>query len=375
MLKVVEFIKNNIDWEEKLSKDPYNIKIKRDNGFIILNYNQISSDFYNPIVKECRGIILEDGTYNPVCVPFFKFGNYGEGYADKIDWKTARVQEKVDGSLIKLWWYKDKWYVSTNSMIDAKKAYINNNKSPYKNFHELFEEGFKRYRNILNELDRDCTYMFELISPYNKIVVPYENIDIVHIGTRNNITLEELDIDIGIPKPKEYKFNSLEDCIEMSKKLPYDNEGYVVVDSKWRRVKIKSPAYVSVHRLINNELTDERVLDLIKENEHEEFLVYFPEYKERFNSIERRYTQYIDNVRKTLDEADTVKSSVSTRKEYASWALKQICPSILFMYYDNKISKDIKSIKEYFGGIPTRKLLKFIEEEVMALNVVDRLAK
>lgn len=375
MLKVVEFIKNNIDWEEKLSKDPYNIKIKRDNGFIILNYNQISSDFYNPIVKECRGIILEDGTYNPVCVPFFKFGNYGEGYADKIDWKTARVQEKVDGSLIKLWWYKDKWYVSTNSMIDAKKAYINNNKSPYKNFHELFEEGFKRYRNILNELDRDCTYMFELISPYNKIVVPYENIDIVHIGTRNNITLEELDIDIGIPKPKEYKFNSLEDCIEMSKKLPYDNEGYVVVDSKWRRVKIKSPAYVSVHRLINNELTDEGVLDLIKENEHEEFLVYFPEYKERFNSIERRYTQYIDNVRKTLDEADTVKSSISTRKEYASWALKQICPSILFMYYDNKISKDIKSIKEYFGGIPTRKLLKFIEEEVMALNVVDRLAK
>ena len=375
MLKVVEFIKNNIDWEEKLSKDPYNIKIKRDNGFIILNYNQISSDFYNPIVKECRGIILEDGTYNPVCVPFFKFGNYGEGYADKIDWKTARVQEKVDGSLIKLWWYKDKWYVSTNSMIDAKKAYINNNKSPYKNFYELFEEGFKRYRNILNELDRDCTYMFELISPYNKIVVPYENIDIVHIGTRNNITLEELDIDIGIPKPKEYKFNSLEDCIEMSKKLPYDNEGYVVVDSKWRRVKIKSPAYVSVHRLINNELTDEGVLDLIKENEHEEFLVYFPEYKERFNSIERRYTQYIDNVRKTLDEADTVKSSVSTRKEYASWALKQICPSILFMYYDNKISKDIKSIKEYFGGIPTRKLLKFIEEEVMALNVVDRLAK
>ena len=134
--------------------------------------------------------------------------------------------------------------------------------------------------------------MFELISPYNKIVVPYENIDIVHIGTRNNITLEELDIDIGIPKPKEYKFNSLEDCIEMSKKLPYDNEGYVVVDSKWRRVKIKSPAYVSVHRLVNNELTDEGVLDLIKENEQRVFSIFSSikkgsQYREKVYSIYR----------------------------------------------------------------------------------------
>ena len=63
MLKLVEFIKNNADWEAKLQDKPYCITIKRKDNFIIFNYNQIESDFYNPIVKECRGIILEDVTF------------------------------------------------------------------------------------------------------------------------------------------------------------------------------------------------------------------------------------------------------------------------------------------------------------------------
>ena len=93
-MKLIEFIKNNIDWEQKLQDKPYCITIKRKDNFIIFNYNQIESDFYNPIVKECRGVILEDKTFKPVCVPFYKFGNYGEGYADTIDWSAARVQKK-----------------------------------------------------------------------------------------------------------------------------------------------------------------------------------------------------------------------------------------------------------------------------------------
>ena len=62
-LKLLDFIKNNSNWEELLQQEPYCLKIKRDNNYIIFNYNQIMSDFSNPIVKEARGIILEDKTY------------------------------------------------------------------------------------------------------------------------------------------------------------------------------------------------------------------------------------------------------------------------------------------------------------------------
>ena len=83
-LKVIDFIKKNENWREILAGEPYFLKIVEDEGYILLKYNQLSSDFNNEIVRECRGLIL-DVDYNPVCVPFFKFGNYGESYCPEID--------------------------------------------------------------------------------------------------------------------------------------------------------------------------------------------------------------------------------------------------------------------------------------------------
>ena len=41
--------------------------------------------------------------------------------------------------------------------------------------------------------------------------------------------------------PKEYNFHSAQDVINAAKELPWDEEGYVVVDADFNRVKIKSP--------------------------------------------------------------------------------------------------------------------------------------
>lgn len=99
---LVDFIRDNpSDWRAKLEAKPYCVTIKDNGIYTIFNYSQIDSDFYNPLVKACRGIILKNANTDPVvvCFPFTKFGNYGEGYADKIDWSSAKVQEKVDGCL------------------------------------------------------------------------------------------------------------------------------------------------------------------------------------------------------------------------------------------------------------------------------------
>ena len=92
------------DWEERLKRD-YDLRIKRDGEYAVFNY-EINADFYDPIVQEARGIILDTERYEVVCWPFRKFGNYSEGYADRIDWSSARVLEKIDGSIIKLWYDK-----------------------------------------------------------------------------------------------------------------------------------------------------------------------------------------------------------------------------------------------------------------------------
>ena len=282
MLKLIEYIKSNPNWESDIQKKPYCVEVKKEDGVILLKYNQIESDFLNEMVRECRGIILSD-TFIPVCVPFFKFGNYGESYCPEIDWGSARVQEKIDGSLIKVWYYNGKWRVSTNGTIDAYKAEIKTLicENKYKTFGELFDEAKKNSNLDFDKLDESNTYMFELVSPYNKIIVPYSETKLYHIGTRNRWTFEEIDEDIGVEKPKEFDLHSIEDCIKATKLMPFSEEGYVVVDKNWNRIKIKSPAYVTAHHLKGNgELNFISLIELLRTNETEEFLTYFPEYKE-----------------------------------------------------------------------------------------------
>lgn len=97
-MELIKFINQHDNWKELLQEAPYFLDIKEEDGFTLLKYNQINSDFSQDIVKQCRGIIL-DSNHKIVCWPFSKFFNWGESNADEIDWSSARVQEKIDGCL------------------------------------------------------------------------------------------------------------------------------------------------------------------------------------------------------------------------------------------------------------------------------------
>lgn len=358
-LKLLEFISNNKDWEELLSIKPYFIKITRYDNFIIFKYNQIESDFNLEIVRECRGIIL-DSKFIPVCVPFFKFGNLGESYCPKLDFSKCRVQEKIDGSIIKVWNYKGQWKISTNGTIDAVNATLSCNiDNSILNFYNLFNVARFNQSLILDSLNKQYTYMFELVGPYNRCVIPYQENKIYHIGTRDNITLEELNIDIGIQKPKEYSFDSIEDCVEMTKTMTFMEEGYVVVDEKFNRVKIKSPAYVAAHHLYNNGVvTKERILELIRINEEVEFLIYYPEYTTHFNKIKEdidKFIAYYDNIYYDLQN----NFFFGSKKEFANYIIKSYkCTAILFALYDKKY----KNTKEWLNAQSNEKIINYIGE-------------
>lgn len=360
MLKVIDFIKEHENWRTILTEKPYCLSIKDEDEFTLLKYNQIESDFNNEIVRECRGLII-DNNIKPVCVPFFKFGNYGEGYTPEIDWESVSVQEKVDGSLIKVWNYNDSWRVSTNGTINAYHCDIGQVDAlkincPFKTFGELFDRALSNSGLELNTLNKNYTYMFELVSPYNKVVIPYNEIAIYHIGTRDNTTLEELDIDIGVKKPKRYPLKSLQDCISATEKMGYDEEGYVVVDKNWNRVKIKSPSYVAVHHLKNNgDVNIASIVQLIRENEISEFLTYFPEYTTVVDTIQLKINEIIENLKIGVKEVSL--NTYETQKDFAlavkdrkmsafyfQWRKKpQLTPAQWFWNHDNnKIKEMIK---------------------------------
>ncbi len=99
------------DVQRVLQAPPYNLKVKDDGPLYIINYDQIRTQFSHKLCSEARGIILEKESNRIVCYPFDKFWNYNKhngGKGGKIDWDTAVVQEKVDGSLMKLYFYDER---------------------------------------------------------------------------------------------------------------------------------------------------------------------------------------------------------------------------------------------------------------------------
>lgn len=251
---IIQFIKEHPDnWMELLKEKK--IKVHFDHTCAIFNYD-IDANFADPIVQEARGIIIDMCFYatKVVCWPFRKFGNYGESYADKIDWASARVQEKIDGSIVKLYWYNGQWRWATNGVINAENANV-----PLTNlsYLDLIHKA-DNYKDIdFDSLSKNYTYIFELVSPYNRIVIDYKKTSLYHIGTRCVSDGMEYNLNIGIQQPKEYPICTFEDALAAAEAMNQDtnfveHEGFVVVDKYWNRIKIKSPAYLALHHAWNN---------------------------------------------------------------------------------------------------------------------------
>lgn len=348
-----KFCKGYADWRELLAKEPYCLKIKEDGPYTMFSYDQIRSDFNIKLVREARGIIFRTGEWEqPVCWAFNKFGNYGESYAPDIDWDTAFVTEKIDGSLMKIWWDRD-WHISTNGCIDAFKAKLNNVKMP--DFGYYFLEALSKYYNSFGEfvsgLETHRTYMFELVGPYNRVVVPYDEPDLYFLGARTNSSGEEFYCSelvaeaLGLDKfkrPAHYSLSSLDDCIKAAELKSWDDEGFVVADAHNNRVKIKSPAYVLAHFMRNNNvITRKHIIRVILENETAEFLCYAADYKDVLEETQGLMNAY-HNIGNRLAASCRTTATILHKGDYARLVktFPVIFQGLLFMNYDRDVTAE-----------------------------------
>ena len=368
-IELRDFILSHENWEELLVAEPYNLKISRDGEYILFKYNQVFSDFSIPLVREARGIIFRESDWECVCHPFDKFGNYGESYCPEINWGTASVQEKVDGSLIKFW-YDNGWHISTNGTIDAFKANLNNIK--YQNFGQLviaaINTVFINEYDFFDMLDPKCTYMFELVSPYNRVVIPYEEIKLYFLGMRERDTgmewnPEELDESFYFQIPKRYSLSSLEDVQKAANAMSWDEEGYVVCDANFNRVKIKSPSYVMAHYVRNNNtISIERLVQIVLSGEQKEFLIYASDYANELHDVEEAMNKIAKNTVASMKVLFGASCEFENRGDYAREVIKYpvYMKDFLFHCFDDRIFWDyakswsvdrwVKAINEFKEG-------------------------
>lgn len=350
------------------------VKEASDNCRVLFKYDMIDSPMGHPICQEARGLILDrNNNWEVLSWPFKKFFNYGEGHAAKLDLATAAVLEKVDGSCITLYYWNGQWRTQTLGMLDAEGCV--NNIFPPATFNELFHRTLGV--DISPALNAYYTYTFELATPYNRIVTRYDNNRIVLLSIRDILTLKEIPYDsnlfirshlemnslnalIHIEYPKIYPVavKSLDDVAVMASELPQMDEGYVVVDALFNRVKIKNPSYLALLHLKEASSSSVKALvQLALKNEGSEFLAYFPEFKEQYDRI----CLAITSLKNKLVSVWEATKHIEVQKDFA---LAVIASKIPFTQILFKLKKGaIKTVSEGICDVDPKHIVEALKLE------------
>lgn len=358
-LLIQKFCQENENWEEILEKEPYYIRIKKDNGYVLFMYTLGLTDFSVPLCQECRGIILDElNDFKPMCVPFYKFFNFGEPYAAEIDWDSAEVQEKIDGSLCKIWYGREgELVLSTNGSIYADKTECINIYEDNITFGNLIREALPAYVPF----PKNSTHMFELTSKYNKILVEYEGRpQLTYLGSRKLDTLEEYKhpcLKLFFKTPKLYDLKNLEEVKQVCAQMKgLSEEGFVVVDKNFNRIKVKSPYYVKAAHAKTKISSFKGIISLLKNEEIDEILAYCSkEEREKVEEVKNNLAK----ISKIISMIFYHYNNIKDQKEFAL-AIKEYPYSILLfkkrqnhnIKIDNELlklnDKKIKKIYDHF---------------------------
>ena len=214
----------------------------------ILNYSPKaqSKRFWDEYTKSCRGMVI-DADGNIMARPFQKFKNFEEHDPAEIDLSQKyEIFEKMDGSLILLFYYELRmtWIVASRGSFISEQSI----------------EARKMIGVKTENLEKDCTYLFEVLYPENRIVVDYgdrkELVLLARIQTSTGLEISYFDLvrlhSEYFTVVKKFDMKNVKNLNEL-KELEEDNcEGFVIRFENGFRVKVKFSEYVRLHGILTN---------------------------------------------------------------------------------------------------------------------------
>jgi hypothetical protein len=380
---LTNFIKKNIgNFQDELAKPPFAVKTKQHplmTNLYMFKYSQFESDFTNPVVRCCRGSVYdirENGVIKPLLMPFFKFANYGDPGADPIDWNNGLyVREKLDGSLIKLikltgpgfpqegcdlWTTNGSFEIGTE-VPEFYPVENDENLAPPHTFASLRDYALRGHEEEIKRLPGFWTFMFELTSPYNKIIVPYRQTKLTLLGCRDPQGMEHTpewaveNFALTFDTPKIYHLKNIDDVVSHCKSIDTnDREGVVVQDGNFNRIKIKSEHYRSLSALKGEDhFSDEKLFSAIKEEWLDDALAAFPEIRGRTDEIIAEWVDFRRRVialcKKAADYYQTCKTefpddSKEAKKRYALFVMGKLKSFSTYLFETIKEDGDIEPV-------------------------------
>lgn len=303
----------------------------------ILNYSPKvqSKKFWDEYTLSCRGLVI-DADGNILARPFQKFKNYEEYQSSEIDWsQDFDVFEKMDGSFIILFYYEPRmtWIVASRGSFISEQCL---------EAQKMLDVG------VFHKLRKDCTYLFEVLYPENRIVVDYGNRrELVLLARIETLIGAELYYDDLVGTYSKYftivkKLNikTFSEVLEYQKSNRNNEEGAVVRFLNGFRIKIKFSEYVRLHGILTNvsnltvweHLMNNYDFDALLDRVPDEFYDWLKKttgvLQQAFNEVERQALKEFVRIYHVNNIVD--------RKDFAMKALKSKQRSVLFKLYDKK---------------------------------------
>jgi RNA ligase len=307
----------------------------------IYNYSQATqyAGKWDEITLSCRGLVIDDQG-RIMARPFKKFFNIEEG--KHASTSEFNVYEKMDGSLIIIFWYDGGWVVASRGSFTS-------------------EQAIAARKIAFNELTYNfsisITYLFEFTAPWNRIVVDY--------GEKEKLTLlGAIRTEDGVEAPYESltliadglgcnvvkRYDDVTDFNKLKELNTHNREGFVVHFSNGDRCKIKFEDYVTLHKIITNVSSydiwenlktfgklDETLLTKVPDEFYDWVCKVESTLLAEYHAIETEYKCIYDKIRycKAISRVGS-SPSFSRRAEFAMLAKRYDRPNILFAMYDEK---------------------------------------
>ena len=288
--------------------------------FRIFSYNYASySDWLLDDALECRGIMFEMDADGPVRIaarPMEKFFNLGENPLTmdiNMD-EVALVMTKADGSLVST--YMDQTNIAFKSKGSIKSSQAAEALQVFKQEHRI---AFRERVTEITEAGYTCN--MEYVAPTNRIVLPYQERDLILLNVRHNetgeyIPYQDLFKDAAL-RPflvEAYDPATIENVRDMK-----EIEGFVYELVDGRKFKVKTEWYCALHHTKDSVNNNQRLFEVVVAGGADDVIAMFTgdDYaREKVNAFTLTHLDYLSNTLGLLLDAQKQLAG-KDRREFA----------------------------------------------------------
>jgi RNA ligase len=334
-------------------------RVMEKEGYTVINYAVAFEETFlwdsndsvgSAIRRECRGMIFnQDGEL--ISRPYAKFFNVGEKEETQLNkvnlYKSHIVLEKLDGSMIRPIPTSEGFNLATKAGVTEISQQA-----------EVFISDKPHYAKFIHSMfDGKLTPIFEWVSRKNRIVVDYENDNLILTAIRNTemgnylpyFNMLDLAEHWNIPVVQAVDglaVQNIELFVNQVREWENGEEGVVVRFDTGHMVKVKSADYVLRHKTKDAINQEKNVLQTILNDSVDDLVpLLTPEDADRLKRFQGAFWAGLEDVGTDIHDTYRQIDRGQSQKDFALFAVPSLLPQYQpFMF---KLRK----------GVPIRDLL------------------